>query len=107
MADKNQKNKIKTAVALGYDPNEDGAPKVIASGKGALADKIIEQVYFNKEKDGTVNFAIKLQGDQWGRAEFSSGNYSHIAKTFKIALAADDEVIIDTDWALAILEKQM
>ena len=34
MADAKQKEKVKTAVALGYDPNEDGAPKVIASGKG-------------------------------------------------------------------------
>lgn len=47
MAEKNEK-KIKTAVALGYDPNEDGAPKVIASGKGALAEKIIEQAKENK-----------------------------------------------------------
>ncbi len=46
MAD--DKKKIKTAVALGYDPGEDGAPKVIASGKGALADKIIEQARDNK-----------------------------------------------------------
>lgn len=43
-----QKEKVKTAVALGYDPNEDGAPKVIASGKGALAEKIIEQAKENK-----------------------------------------------------------
>ncbi|MBO4457545.1 MAG: EscU/YscU/HrcU family type III secretion system export apparatus switch protein [Butyrivibrio sp.] len=48
MADKDEKQKIKTAVALGYDPNEDGAPKVIASGKGALAEKIIEQAKDNK-----------------------------------------------------------
>lgn len=33
--------KKKTAVALGYDP-EDQAPKIIASGRGVLADKIIE-----------------------------------------------------------------
>ncbi len=31
-----------TAVALEYNPDED-APKVIASGKGALAQKIIEK----------------------------------------------------------------
>lgn len=48
MADQYKKEKVKTAVALGYDPNEDGAPKVIASGKGALADKIIEQAKENK-----------------------------------------------------------
>ena len=69
--------------------------------------KKVEQMYFNREKDGTVNFAIKLEEDQWGRAEFSSGNYEHIAKTFKTALAADKEVLINTDWALDILEKQM
>ena len=48
MADNNEKKKIKTAVALGYDPNEDGTPKVIASGRGALAEKIIEQAKDNK-----------------------------------------------------------
>ncbi len=48
MAEDRQKEKVKTAVALGYDPNEDGAPKVIASGKGALAEKIIEQAKENK-----------------------------------------------------------
>ncbi len=47
MAD-NKKEKVKTAVALSYDPNEDGAPKVIASGKGALAEKIIEEAGKNK-----------------------------------------------------------
>ena len=48
MADKDENTKVKTAVALGYDPNEDGAPVVIASGKGALAEKIIEQAQENK-----------------------------------------------------------
>jgi flagellar biosynthesis protein len=34
---KNQK-----AVALGYEKNQDYAPKVLASGKGMVAEKIIE-----------------------------------------------------------------
>lgn len=34
--------RTKTAVAIAYEP-EDDAPKVIASGKGYLADKIIEK----------------------------------------------------------------
>ncbi len=37
-----KKDKIKQAVALSYDP-EDDAPRVIASGKGALAERIIEK----------------------------------------------------------------
>ena len=34
--------KRKQAIALEYDPNED-APRVIASGRGALAERIIER----------------------------------------------------------------
>lgn len=41
MAD-NKKEKVKQAVALEYDP-ADSAPRVIAMGRGALAEKIIEQ----------------------------------------------------------------
>lgn len=41
MAEQNEKNKkIKQAIALEYNPDED-APKVIASGRGALAERII------------------------------------------------------------------
>ena len=35
---KQKRDKVKQAVALSYDPEED-APKVIASGRGALAAK--------------------------------------------------------------------
>ncbi|MBR4207636.1 MAG: EscU/YscU/HrcU family type III secretion system export apparatus switch protein [Lachnospiraceae bacterium] len=42
-----KKDKVKTAVALEYDP-EDMAPKVIASGRGAIADRIIEKAKESK-----------------------------------------------------------
>ena len=46
MANKNNKEQLhtkkKTAIALAYDPNE-SAPKIIASGKGVLAEKIIDK----------------------------------------------------------------
>ncbi|MCR4868655.1 flagellar biosynthesis protein [Lachnospiraceae bacterium C10] len=45
MADK--QDKTKTAVALAYEPG-DQAPKILASGKGAVAEKIIQQA---KEAD--------------------------------------------------------
>ena len=45
MAEKGKK--VQTAVALEYDPN-DAAPKILAAGKGYLAEKIIEQA---KEAD--------------------------------------------------------
>lgn len=37
-----KEEKRKTAVALAYDP-DDEAPKILASGKGVLAEKIIEK----------------------------------------------------------------
>jgi flagellar biosynthesis protein len=36
------KNKSSKAVALRYDKQEDPAPRVVAKGKGYLADKIID-----------------------------------------------------------------
>lgn len=42
MAEQNEeKKKIKQAVALEYDPN-DPAPKIIATGRGKVAERIIE-----------------------------------------------------------------
>ena len=37
-----KKEKVKSAVALQYNPEEE-APKIIATGKGLLAEKIIEK----------------------------------------------------------------
>lgn len=51
-----KKNKVKQAVALEYDPSED-APKVIASGKGALAERIIEKA---RESDVPIHRDDKL-----------------------------------------------
>ena len=48
--------KPKQAIALSYDPEQD-APKVVASGKGALADKIIEKA---NEADVPVHRDDKL-----------------------------------------------
>ncbi len=50
------KEKIKQAIALEYDPS-DQAPKVIASGKGLLAERIIEKA---KESDVPVHRDDKL-----------------------------------------------
>ena len=53
---KEKKEKPKQAIALSYNPDED-APKVIASGKGALAERIIEKA---KEADVPVHRDDKL-----------------------------------------------
>jgi flagellar biosynthesis protein len=55
MADDKNK-KVKTAVALEYDPSDD-APRVIASGTGILAEKIIEKA---KESNVPIHEDDKL-----------------------------------------------
>ena len=59
-----EEEKVKQAIALEYDPN-DAAPKVIASGSGAIADKIIEKAKENKvpvhKDDKLANTLSRLQ----------------------------------------------
>ena len=38
---KNNKHKIQTAIALGYNKDKDSAPRILATGKGDLAEKIL------------------------------------------------------------------
>ena len=49
-------NKMKQAIALEYDPSDD-APRVIATGRGVLAERIIERA---KENDVPVHRDDKL-----------------------------------------------
>lgn len=56
MDEKRDVKKIKQAVALEYNP-EDEAPRVIASGRGVLAEKIIEKA---QEHDVPIHRDDKL-----------------------------------------------
>ncbi|GAP22534.1 EscU/YscU/HrcU family type III secretion system export apparatus switch protein [Leptolinea tardivitalis] len=47
-ADPQKRNPIKTAIALEYDPKKDEAPRVIATGRGEIADKILEIAQANQ-----------------------------------------------------------
>lgn len=56
MEDGQRVKKVQQAIALEYNPEED-APRVIASGRGVLAEKIIERA---KESDIPVHRDEKL-----------------------------------------------
>ena len=64
--DKDRGKRQKTAVALSYDP-EEVAPKIIASGRGYLADKIIEEA-----KEHKVPTAGRNSGKIGNRGLYSS-----------------------------------
>lgn len=53
---KGSDGKVKQAIALEYNPSDD-APRVIASGRGVLAEKIIEKA---RESDVPVHRDDKL-----------------------------------------------
>lgn len=56
MENDREKNKVKQAIALEYDPSDE-APKVVASGRGLLAERIIERA---KESDVPIHRDDKL-----------------------------------------------
>lgn len=69
MNDKKEEKKIKEVAALRYTPGEDTAPKIVALGKGEIAEKILEKakendipVYQDNELAHTLN-AFNI-GDQ-------------------------------------------
>lgn len=53
---RNDRGKIKQAIALEYDPADD-APRVVASGRGSLAERIIEKA---KESEVPIHRDDKL-----------------------------------------------
>ncbi|HEX2925684.1 MAG TPA: EscU/YscU/HrcU family type III secretion system export apparatus switch protein [Ruminiclostridium sp.] len=47
MQEKKDNNQIKHAAALEYSPETDAAPKVVAAGKGQIAERIIQKAREN------------------------------------------------------------
>jgi flagellar biosynthesis protein len=56
MVQKEQNGKIKQAIALEYNPTEE-APKIIATGKGIIAERILEKA---KESNVPIHRDDKL-----------------------------------------------
>lgn len=66
---KNENQNLKKSVALKYDQNTDNAPKVIASGKGNVAEKILkkareENIPIKEDKDVVQVLAELNIGDE-------------------------------------------
>lgn len=63
-----EKPKQKRAVALRYDPTRDKAPKVVAKGKGRMADQILALARKNdvpvREDPTLVSVLSRLKVDQ-------------------------------------------
>lgn len=78
----NKKISTKKAVALGYNRKKDNAPKVLASGKGEIATKIISLAKNNnipiKEDADLVELLSKVDIEQ----EIPPNLYKAVAEIF-------------------------
>lgn len=91
MASNDNAGKIKKAAALAYEPGESKAPKVIASGRGEIAEKIIE-----KAKEANVpiyedaHLAEALSGIKIG-SEIPPELYEVVAEVLAFISKLDDK----------------
>ena len=85
---KSVKNTIKKAVALGYNKEKDNAPKVLATGKGSIADSIIAKAKEHnipiKEDKDLVEILSKIDINQ----EIPPNLYKAIAEIFSFLYRA-------------------
>lgn len=87
-----QKKNLNKAVALAYNPETDHAPRVVATGKGEIADQIVSiakqyGIAIHKNKD-LVDQMLKLQLDQEIPVEF----YSLVAEIFCFLLKIENNL---------------
>ncbi len=91
MASNDNTGKIKKASALAYEPGEGKAPRVIASGRGEIAEKIIE-----KAKEASIpvyedaHLAEALSGIKVG-AEIPPELYEVVAEVLAFISRLDEK----------------
>ncbi|HJV31963.1 MAG TPA: EscU/YscU/HrcU family type III secretion system export apparatus switch protein [Bacillales bacterium] len=87
----NEQNKRKEAVALSYTPDQD-APRVVAKGKGKVAENIIERAKENqvpiKEDPSLMNLLSDLKLNESIPEEL----YKVVAEVFAFIYKADNLV---------------
>jgi flagellar biosynthesis protein len=87
-----EKHKRKEAVALSYEATKNDAPKVIAKGKGLVADNILEKAKENnipiQEDASLIELLSKLNINDSIPEEL----YHAVAEVFAFVYRADKEV---------------
>ncbi|MCM3709957.1 EscU/YscU/HrcU family type III secretion system export apparatus switch protein [Sporosarcina luteola] len=86
-----QKHTRKEAIALSYDPNAGDAPKVVAKGKGKIAENILEKA---KEHDVPVQedpTLVELLGQLEVDETIPEQLYQAVAEVFAYIYQVDRE----------------
>ncbi|WP_019678394.1 CpXC domain-containing protein [Ruminococcus flavefaciens] len=80
---------------------------IIADLQDRNPDLKVKDIFFNVNGEGKYCFAVIFDNDRWGESEFVQNSYDQVAKTFMKDLVIADEFIIDTEWAMSILNKNL
>lgn len=92
----------------GLDDRKVELMKLFASTRIKLQDKNFElvEMLFDKLKDGTRCFALRLKNGKWQHMEFDEALYENVSKVFKTVLEHEDDIVIDFNWAVSLMERQ-
>ncbi|UOQ93206.1 EscU/YscU/HrcU family type III secretion system export apparatus switch protein [Halobacillus shinanisalinarum] len=85
------KNKRKEAIALGYQTEKDQAPKVLAKGKGIIADNILDKAKESNipvQEDATL---VELLSELNINEQIPEDLYHVVAEIFAFIYRADQE----------------
>ncbi|UII57397.1 EscU/YscU/HrcU family type III secretion system export apparatus switch protein [Cytobacillus spongiae] len=89
-----QKEKIQRheAVALGYNPNEGQSPKVLAKGKGLVAEKILEKAKENKVPIQEDPSLVELLSNLNINENIPEELYQAVAEVFAFVYRLDQQI---------------
>ena len=88
---KNQKKQTKIATALRYDPNREEAPRVIASGRGEVAHRILNAAQAAGIPVHTDSTLAELLGQLHLGTEIPPELYQLIAEVLAFVYRIDQE----------------
>jgi flagellar biosynthesis protein len=88
----NEKNNRKQAVALGYDKEKQTAPKVLAKGKGVIAENILQKAnehHIPVQEDASL---LALLGKLDIHESIPEELYAAVAEVFAFIYQVDNEL---------------
>lgn len=86
------KHKRKEAVALSYDSHNDDAPRVIATGKGLVAENILDRAKTNEVPIVEDASLVELLGQLNINETIPEDLYELVAEIFLFIYEVDEEV---------------
>ncbi|WML49292.1 EscU/YscU/HrcU family type III secretion system export apparatus switch protein [Neobacillus sp. PS3-34] len=89
---KEDRPKRQEAIALGYNPSQHDSPRVLAKGKGKIAESIIEKAMENKVPIQEDPNLVQLLGELDINQSIPEELYQAVAEVFAFIYRSDQEM---------------